>query len=38
MIRDFSAYDIFQRNARLFPNETALVEKDLRLTFGELLK
>ncbi|OQX24682.1 MAG: AMP-dependent synthetase [Desulfobacteraceae bacterium IS3] len=38
MIRDFSVYDMFQRNARLFHNETALVEKDLRLTFGELLK
>lgn len=38
MIRDFSVYDIFQRNARLFGHETALAEKDLRMTFGELLK
>ena len=37
-INDFTVYDMFKRNARLFENATALVCADERITFGELLK
>jgi len=37
-IHNFTVYDMFKRNARLFENATALVGVDERITFGELLK
>jgi acyl-CoA synthetase (AMP-forming)/AMP-acid ligase II len=36
-VHDFTVYDMYRRNAKLFKNITALVCADKRITFGELL-
>jgi acyl-CoA synthetase (AMP-forming)/AMP-acid ligase II len=35
-LRNFTVYDIFKRNARVFRNRTAIQSEDRRITFGEL--
>ena len=35
-LRNFTVYDIFKRNARVFQNRTAIQSDDRRITFGEL--
>ncbi|GAH02407.1 unnamed protein product, partial [marine sediment metagenome] len=36
-MHDFTVYDIFQRNARIFPSSTALTGMGCHYTFKELL-
>lgn len=37
-LRDFTIYDIFKRNAKLFRNKTAILHEDKEITFGELFE
>mgnify|MGYP000032390029 CR=1 FL=1 len=36
-MRDLSVYDLFARNARIYPDQTAIVQNDIRLSYNQLL-
>ncbi len=36
-MRDLSVYDLFVRNARIYPEQTAIVQNDIRLSYNQLL-
>lgn len=36
-MRDLSVYDLFARNARIYPDQTAIVQNDIRLSYKQLL-
>ena len=37
-LRDFTIHDMFKRNAKLFRNETAVLQEDTEIAFGDLFE